>query len=276
MVNILVPTDFSDLSRVAIRYAIKMANKMEGNVTLLHVLTHIVQPTRASMRFRVKALEKELELIAKEDFTAILEEVEKLNKTGHPVKHKIVKGQSFNDTVKRLAKKHRAGLIVMGTHGASGLKRIVLGSNTASMVEISHVPVLAVPEDATYKTFKNVVFATNLDQFDKELKIMLPYLKVFDATLHVLHVAPKGKDTEQLTENVKKQLKKADYRKSTVTIKTGDKIDLAIDKFVAEIKPDMLTMFTTEHGFFDKLFNRSLTRKMAFQSNVPLLAFKRK
>jgi nucleotide-binding universal stress UspA family protein len=254
----------------------KMANKMDGNVTLLHVLTNIVHPTRASMRFRVRALERELFEIAQEDFASVLSEAEKLNNTGHPVKYKIIKGQSFNDSVKRFAKKSRSGLIVMGTHGASGLKKIVLGSNTASMVEISHIPVLAVPEDATYKTFKNVVFATNLDQFDKELKTMLPYLNVFDATLHVLHVAPKGKKAEEIVENVKKQLKKADYRKSTVTVKSGDKIDLAIDKFVAELKPDMLTMFTTEHGFFDKLFNRSLTRKMAFQSNVPLLAFKRR
>lgn len=276
MVNILVPTDFSNLSRVAIRYAIKMANKMDGNVTLLHVLTNIVHPTRASMRFRVRALERELFEIAQEDFISVLSEAEKINNTGHPVKYKIIKGQSFNDSVKRFAKKSRSGLIVMGTHGASGLKKIVLGSNTASMVEISHIPVLAVPEDATYKTFKNVAFATNLDQFDKELKTMLPYLNVFDATLHVLHVAPKGKNVEEIAENVKKQLKKADYRKSTVTVKSGDKIDLAIDKFVAELKPDMLTMFTTEHGFFDKLFNRSLTRKMAFQSSVPLLAFKRR
>lgn len=275
MVNILVPTDFSNLSKVAIRYAMKMANKMNGNVTLLHVLT-IVQPTRASMRFRVKALEKELLEDAKQDIQLIVDEVEKLNKTGNAVKFKIIKGQSFNDLVKRFAIKNKSGLIVMGTHGASGLKKIVLGSNTASMVEISHIPVMAIPENAVYKTFKNVVFATNLDHFDDELKTMLPYLKVFDATLHVLHVARKGKNTDNIGAQIKEKLKLADYRKSTVTVNSNDKVDSAIDKFVTELKPDMLTMFTTEHGFFDKLFNRSLTQKMAFQSSVPLLAFKRK
>jgi nucleotide-binding universal stress UspA family protein len=276
MVNILVPTDFSDLSKVAIRYAVKMANKMDGNITLLHVLADIVQPTRASMRLRLKALERELLTIAEEDFVPILEEADKLNKTNHSIKHKIQMGQSFNNTVKRFAKKHRSGLIIMGTRGASGLKKFVMGSNTTSMVEVSHIPVLAVPEDASFKAIKNVVFASNLEHIDKELKAMLPYLKVFGATLHVLHITSKGKDLEALADDVKAKLKKTDYRKSTVTIRVSDKIDWAIESFVEEIKPDMLAMFTTEHKFFDKLFNRSITRKMAFHSHVPLLAFKRK
>jgi nucleotide-binding universal stress UspA family protein len=274
MVNILVPTDFSEPSQVAIRYAIKMANKMDGNVTLLHVLTHIVQPTRASMRFRVNALERELIAIAEEDFIPVLEEANKLNKTGHPVKHKIQMGQSFNDTVKRYAKKHRSGLIIMGTRGASGLKKYVMGTNTTSLMEVSHIPVLAVPEKASFKTLKNVAFASNLEHFEKEMKTIMPYLKVFDATLHVVHVVPQGKYSEALQEQVKTYLKKVDYRKSTVSIKPGTKVDEAIESFLAGLKPDMLAMFTHEYGFFGKLFNRSMTKKMAFQSNVPLLAFK--
>ena len=59
MINILVPTDFSGLSKVAIKYAIRFANKIDGNVTLLHVVTQVDTP-RAGLRMRFQMLEKEL------------------------------------------------------------------------------------------------------------------------------------------------------------------------------------------------------------------------
>jgi nucleotide-binding universal stress UspA family protein len=94
--------------------------------------------------------------------------------------------------------------------------------------------------------------------------------------LHVLHVAPKGAGVEKLQDIIKTTLKKVDYRKSTVTIQINSKIDTAIDSFVQQIKADLVTMFTHKKSAYDKLFNRSVTKKMAFQSKVPLLAFKAK
>src|SRR5690606_16911183 len=142
MVNILIPTDLSEFSKIAVNYAVKIVNKLGGTITLLHVVT-MVQPTRASMRLQLKSLEKELIETAKEDLKAFAKDVARQLKSEEPIKTKIVTGTSFNDTVKREAKKLRTGLIVMGTKGASGLKKYVLGSNTASIIEISHVPVLA-------------------------------------------------------------------------------------------------------------------------------------
>src|SRR5688500_10399580 len=59
MVNILVPTDFSALSKVAVQYAIKIANTLNGNITLLHVIT-ITEPVRVSMNDKMKVLQKDL------------------------------------------------------------------------------------------------------------------------------------------------------------------------------------------------------------------------
>ena len=275
MVNILVPTDFSDLSRVAIQFAVKAANKLDGNVTLLHVLT-MVQPTRASMRLRYEALEMDLIEFAEEDFKPIIEEAQKANKTKHPIKHAIEKGQSFNDAVRRFAKKKRTGLIIVGTKGASGLKKYVMGSNTASLVEVSDVPVMVVPEKASFTGFKNVVYASNLDHLDRELKTILPYLKVFDSQLHILHVLRPKEDLEEVKQKIAKAWQKINYRKVTVSIKAGEEIDKVIDQYVKQVKGDLVAMFTHRMSFYEKLFNRSITRKMTFQSVVPLLAFRMK
>lgn len=273
MVNILVPTDLSELSKVAVQYAIKIANKLDGNITLLHV-TNLIQPTRASMRLRLNALEQELLDMAKEDLDEFVREVSKHAKTTEPIKVRIVKGASFSDTVKREAKKLRTGLIVMGTRGASGLKKYILGSNTASVIEVSHVPVLAVPELAEFKHFKNVVYATDLRHIENELKTLIPYLEKFDSTVHLIHVASSLKEVSAIEKRIESVVERSGFKNVIFRVMVNKKIDEAIDHYSGVVKADLLAMFTHDTSFYEKLFNRSVTRKMAFHSKVPLLAFK--
>jgi nucleotide-binding universal stress UspA family protein len=261
---------------VAVLYAVKMANKIDGNITLLHVITNVAEPIRSDLSQRIKSVERDIIAKAEEEFAPLMKEAEKYNKTNNPIVFKIHKGDSFSRSVRSFARKNRSGLIVMGTRGASGVSKYVLGSNTVSVLDKSPVPVLAVPENADFKTFKNVVYASDLKHFQREVKVMLPYLKTFDSTLHVFHVTEKGKDTEAIQQDVKEALKKIDYRKSTVTVEAGKKVDLAIDSFVHKLKADLIIMFTHKHNFYEKLFGQSVTKRMAFQSKVPLLAFKSK
>jgi nucleotide-binding universal stress UspA family protein len=187
---------------------------------------------------------------------------------------KVIKGTSFNDAVKREAKKLHTGLIVMGTRGASGLKKYVLGSNTASVIEVSHVPVLAVPELGEFKSFKNVVYATDLRHTQKELKTLIPYLEKFNSTVHLLHVTSSLKEVSVLEKKIDAIVKKSGITKVVTKVIVNKDIRQAIDYYVKETNADMLTMFTHDINFYEKLFHRSMTRKMAFQSKIPLLAFR--
>lgn len=275
MVNILVPTDLSDLSRVAAQYAVRIAHQMQGRVTLLHVIS-IIQPTRASMRLKLKSLEKELLTTAQEDLEAFVEAITKTSKADVALEYKIVKGESFNDAVKREAKKLKADFIVMGTRGASGLKKYVVGSNTASVIDVSAVPVLVVPELAQFKKMRNVVYATDLKHIEKELKLLVPYLQQFNSVVHLVHVASSATQVSAIEDKIEAVVQKSGYKNVIIRVLVNRNVDEAIDHYVAASKADLLTTFTHEHGFYDKLFDRSITRKMAFQSKVPLLAFKQK
>ena len=273
MVNILVPTDLSELSKVAVEYAIKIVNKLGGTLALLHVVS-ITQPTRASMRLQLRSLEKELMDTAKEDLETFVNEISKKLKPEQPINIKVVNGASFNDTVKKEAMKLRTGLIVMGTRGARGLRKYVLGTNTASVIEISHVPVLAVPELGDFKNFNTVVYATDLKNVQSELKVLIPYLEEFNATVHLLHVTPSLKDVSALEKKVSADITQAGIKNVVSKVIVNENIDEAIDYYVTEAKADLLAMFTHDVTFYEKLFNRSLTRQMAFHSNIPLLAFR--
>ena len=273
MVNILVPTDFSHLSKIALKYAIKIANRLNGNVTVLHIIT-ITSPVRISMRAKMKALDQDLILSAEEDLEKLIKTISEQYKSSQPLKCQVVRGSHFTTTLMKEAKRLRSGLVVMGPRGASGLTKAVLGSNTTSVIEVSHVPVLAVPEHAEFKGFRNVVYASDLRRLEKELKILIPYIEKFGSTIHLIHIVPNGKNVEAIEAKIESVLQKFTYKNLVTLVLVDNNIDAAIDQYVEVSKADILAMFTHELSFYEKLFDRSMTRKMAFHSKIPLLAFR--
>lgn len=272
MVNILVPTDFSPLSKIALKYAIKIANRLNGNVTVLHIIT-ISRPIRLSMRAKMKALDQDLIISAEEDLEKLIKTFSEQYKSSQPLKSQVVRGAHFTTTLMKEARRLRSGLVVMGTRGASGLTKAVLGSNTTSVIEVSHVPVLAVPEHAEFKGFRNVVYASDLRHLEKELEILIPYLEKLGSTIHLIHIVPNGKDVETIEAKIESVLQKFAYKNLVTLILVDNNIDAAIDQYVEVSKADMLAMFTHELSFYEKLLDKSMTRKMAFHSKIPLLAF---
>ncbi|MCU0356704.1 MAG: universal stress protein [Cyclobacteriaceae bacterium] len=272
MLHLLVPTDFSDLSKVAIRYALSMARKLDGKVTLLHVVD--VGEHAASMRLRLHSLIDEMVRIAGDDFEQLLAEMKKYNKTGRAIKYDIIQGTSFVDSVSRYAKKTKANFILMGTHGASGLKKVVMGSNTASMLEASTVPVLAIPSEAAFKTLKNVVYATDLTNTQKELKSLLKVVSGMKPVVHIIHVAPDRIAATDAEAKIDKVVSKAGYKGILVRVLVNKDPVPAIHEYVTKIRVDMLAMFPHHYSFFEKLFKRSVTKQLTYQNDVPLLAIK--
>ncbi|HYG02965.1 MAG TPA: universal stress protein [Chryseosolibacter sp.] len=270
MINILVPTDFSPLSKIAIRYAVRIANKLGGNVTLLHVI-NFQRTMRSTIKMEtnsrdfVKAINDQLEEIVNEITSEIM--------VTTPIRCEIAKGKSFSKTIIKESKKLKSGLIVMGTRGATGLKKALLGSNTVSVLEASHVPVLAVPEEAEFETFRNIIYATDLQDLEKELATLIPYVERFGSTIHVLHIVEDGMLVPEAEERINTIIKKLKYD-NIVTLVTMDfDVNAAIDQYISVSKADLVTMFTQKTSFYDKVFDKSLTRRMAFHGTIPLLAF---
>lgn len=273
MVNILVPTDFSPLSKFALKYAIKIANTLDGNVTVLHVIT-MTGALRTSMRKRIRSSGYNLRKAEEEDLETLIKTLSEQYKTLKPIKYHVVRGSYFATTLMKEARRLRSGLVVMGTRGASGLTKTVFGSNTASVLEVSHVPVLAVPEQAEFKGFRNVVYASDLRNLEEELKILILYIEKFGSTIHLLHIVPPGGDIGDTEAVIEKVIAKFSYKNIVTLVLVDNDIDSALDQYVEVSKADVLAMFTHELSFFEKVFDKSMTRKMAFHSRIPLLAFR--
>jgi nucleotide-binding universal stress UspA family protein len=142
--NYVVPVDFSKTSEVALDHAIKLAKENRGKLLLIHVI-----PTSATMMSAPEAatptMMVELENAQRDEARA------QMNKL---VRKKKLKPESFRSiivnrgdpaqVIANQAKKSRAAMIVMGSHGRTGLKRLVLGSVAERSLRYARCPVLIV------------------------------------------------------------------------------------------------------------------------------------
>lgn len=273
--KILTPTDFSGLSKVGVNYAVKLAKKLNAEIVLLHAVFINAPPrTQSSLKTR-QILDAMVDNVAQE-FISLVNEI-KLETGGKlNTSYEIVKGYPVKDVVETFAQHNDIDLIIMGTKGAGGLKKVLMGSNATAVIGNSSIPVITVPEHARFRNIKHIVYASDLFAVKKEVRILLDYARLFHSVIHLLHViSPTSKKKIDKIKMEKDLISKYNYTQILVHIALNEDINEAIDKYIADVNADMLAMFTHKPTFFEKLFGKSVTREMAFHNWIPLLTIKK-
>lgn len=270
--KILVPTDFSQLSLRAIEYSAKLAKKIKAEIILLNVVYINTHP-KVSTALKTDEIEDSMAERASVDFGKIVKQVRKENR-GIKVTWEIIKGFPFETVVEKTARKHKADLIIMGTKGASGLKKFLFGSNTVAVIGKSSIPVLSVPEHAGFIPIKNIIYASDLDKTNKEFKRLLPLAKAFHSSIHLVHVNTSANGNKPDKEKIKSSLiRKFRYPEISVDVVNRNSITNTLDEMVSDTNGDLLAMFAHKHVFAEKLLAKSVTREIAYNNRIPLLTF---
>jgi len=270
--KILIPTDFSVNADHALKYASLLGKAMNANLILLHV--YIPPITRANAAYP---------LITEEIGRMKSEATEKLHKMasalsedyGISCEHRVRMGSPVGEIASEAENSH-ADLIVMGTLGASGLTKIIFGSNTALVIEKATCPVLAVPMGAVITLPKRIVFATNYHDSDMTtLKSLASLAKTLDAELMIVHVSKdKLKSERDLIEQFSKAVaEETGFQQPFYYVMEHTDIKKGLDLFVDSAGADLLALSTRKRSVFEKLFDSSLTKQMAYHIKIPLLAF---
>lgn len=271
--KILLLTDFSPLSKVAMTYAAKMSTKLEAEFTIINFV-RIDGVPKSNMKWR--QIEKAMLSVSEEEGEKMAAHVRKNARPGTKVEFKAIPARTVADTVRRYTEKNPTNLIVMGSKGASQLKKARLGGTTVSVIDSNYAPVLAIPEFAEFRNFNNVVYATDLKNIQKELELLVPFAKIFGSRINMVHVVPSVDKKVEAEQRAVEGLIKNMHFPIEFRLLIDDNIPGAIDFHIQETRADLLTTFTHELTLFEKLFARSVTRTLAYQASVPLLAFKRK
>jgi nucleotide-binding universal stress UspA family protein len=143
--KILAPTDFSDCGRAAVDHAIDLARALGAEVHLLHVCPLLMYAIGPDVVPDDPDFERKLKAGLQEKLHALAEE---LGDRGVPIHTLMVDGNPAHE-VAEVAAREGFDLVVMSTHGRSGLAHLTLGSVAERTVRHSHVPVLTVraPEE---------------------------------------------------------------------------------------------------------------------------------
>lgn len=141
--RILVPVDGSSASNLGLKEAIKLAKGLKAKLRLIHVCDELI----VDPNFGAGMYGGDMQKVLQESGRRVLEKA-KASATKLGVKPETVMietlGGHTSDLLAKEAKKWRADLIVIGTHGRRGVRRLVMGSDAESLVRESPVPVLLV------------------------------------------------------------------------------------------------------------------------------------
>lgn len=268
MKTILVPTDFSSNANNALKYANVFAQATNSKIVLLHTDIPIVGKYNSIPG-----------IVAEEVQRVTIEGQKKLEKLCHTyVKVPCENFVSFGATILDIPQKVKFNLIVMGTHGATGLSRILFGSNTFSVIAKSTVPVLAIPQRYRFRKIETIVYASDLKNTINELKCIIPIAKQLDATIEIVNLNYEYGNTVTENELIKRKIKSLSYKKIRFIEHEATlvrSIGIQLKKYLAKRKPQILVMFPEERSWFSKIFISGNTEYIANHLKLPLLSIRK-
>ena len=279
MKRIILPTDFSDNSINAIRYAMKLFKDEECTFYLMNTYTPAIYQTEYVLHSPGQI---GLGDVYQTDSIDQLEELEKrLNNEFKNPKHHIMTHSAFNilvDEVVSMTENEEADLVVMGTQGASGAKEIFLGTHTVHVIKKSKCPVIAIPAEFDYEAPKSVLFPTDyeVDYNSEEMTEFLKILRLKESFVHVIHISTGYGLTELQVEN----RNKLDKLLSDIPHKfydlPGQEIIEGINNFQNEYDVQMLVMIQNKHTFLERLFIEPIIKKIGFHVSIPFMVLPHK
>lgn len=271
MKTLIIPTDFSPIAINALHYAIDMAKKINASLLLLHV--YQVPVSYSDVPIMLVSVE-ELRKSAEERLENLRKEVEHIT-SGSVKIYTEAKMGNVTDELETLCNKIKPFAVVMGTKGASGIERVLFGSNTLTAIRHLTWPVLCVPPGKNFGDgikkigfacdFKNIVNTT-------PAATIKGIVKEFGAELHVLNVDYRDRhftpDTPEQSALLHTLLEEAKPEYHFIEHKD---IEDGINEFAEKNNLDMIITIPKKHKLLDGIFKPSSTKQLVYQSHVPVM-----
>jgi nucleotide-binding universal stress UspA family protein len=274
MRKVLLPTDFSEGAANALQFLTQQFRYEPLEITLLHTYhLQIVDPfTHQEM---ISMQEKELRTWAEEKLENIKQKI--LHELPGSHVNCVTRLGLAVDEILNFSEENDIDFIIMGTLGASGLSEILIGSNTAKVIEFSRCPVLAVP--LHFRSYRlpteklKVTYACDFTDLDLYSFLQLnKFLSLCNGKLCLMHVV-KSKDeiNSDFVQEIIDFLSLSFDALEFELIEASDVLK-GIKEFTEKNPQNILATTTHKRTFLDKLYSKSITTSIAFHNQTPLLA----
>lgn len=264
MNKIVVGFDFSSGSAYAVDLAIDIANRWKNDIRLVYV--------------------KE----KKEDEAPIRAEIERRNAgvahllKGIKLEYVLRQGNPAEELAKQ-ATEDEANLLIVGTHGMSGMKKGLLGKNSYRTVELSPAPVLLIREDFNFnKALETIVVPIDSsDDTRQKAAHAATFAKSFGSTIHLLGLyTTSAPSIRQVVNNyinmVKRYFDNNNIQYVTKFLDVKDNVTVDTLAYAETVNADMIAIMTEQESTFSNLLMGSFAQQMITQSRIPVLTVRPK
>ena len=258
--TLLVTWDYTEISEYALLHALRIANMVENNIRLVHVM----EPAVARKKYEE----------TEEQFRKTVEDLQK--KHEFPLETVILKGKIFNE-ISEYASDSDINIVIMGTHGIKGVQKLT-GSWALKVIVGSTIPFLVVQDKPhTEERFKSIVFPIDFKAENKEKLTWAIYLGKYFNSKVLLFKAPvsdKGL-MKKVNVNLNFAVKYLIQNNLDYEIHTGQKssrfaretLDFALEK-----EADLILITTTKHiNFTSYILGAAEQEIIANSSKIPVM-----
>lgn len=267
MKKILFPTDFSPTARNAFQYAIRLADDLGATIDLISIyhlpmidasnippdyIDQILQEKRSKTEEELRAFVRGVDI----------QVIGKLK-----AEYGLFISQEITDT----ARYGEYDLIIMGTKGSHNQVEKIMGSVTTNVMMQANCPVLAIPQDATYKRIHELAYASDFQPSDHlAIEQLMNFAHDLNAKVHFVHV-----ETNVPAGVVEDYFQVGTFPQgfSDFTVVNHTSVVDGLQEYVSDNEIDALALFIPKRRLWERLFHNSLTKRMTFHSDTPLLVF---
>lgn len=275
--KIIITTDFSETSLLAIKHGAFLAQYTKGEVYLLHVISkhwehfNVFLPnvTVESIEKGSGAVQQKLEELAEGIRKEYMINVTTAVSTGSPTSEIV-----------RFAKEVNAGMIVMGTHGYSAWEDLTIGSNALKVITKSPCPVMTMSEHATKLGYKNIILPIDNSPHSRQKVVLtLELAKHFSSHVNIVGVLATNEQDEKgpmevMLHQVETAAKDKGLSHSVKLIENVKNRAVAIVNYCHEVNGDLISIMTDQDAEVSGFFLGPFALQVIHHAKVPVLSIK--
>lgn len=270
-VKILFPVDFSEHTENCMPMAEYLAKIYDAEIHLLHVLEAPTGPMRLFSNYNVDD--------ARQKALNMMEEVIKNAEGGVEFRKVVKEGRPYRKIIEA-TRELNVNAIIMGTHGANGVRELMVGTNAARVVRTAPCPVITIRKKPGKVGFSKILLPLDLSkETGEKLKLGVEFAQNFGADLQILSVLEH--DDEDSRRRMKRRMSmarnhviKQNIQVETATLVAKGNIADTVLKHAEDSGIDLICIMTQQELDFKETFLGSNASHIVNHSDIPVVAIK--
>jgi nucleotide-binding universal stress UspA family protein len=273
--HILIPVDFSETALLAVDHGTHMAKLFGAELFLVHVNEALIYSTAVSDTYPQPGSNAGTDSAHQLKLNQLSDSI--FQKTGIKCKTRIVEG-NVADAIVEYAKQISSDVILMGTHGISGIKEFFMGSNAFSVVSEAPCAVITIQSHSRNLGFKNIILPIDDSLLSRQkVNLAVVMAQKYGSTIHITGIVS---DDDQIAlgkfevkvEQVRNFLNENGIAYTTEMHPIGDNIAETVLNCVEQKQADLIIVMSEQDPDLTGIFSESFAKQLVNHSKTPIMA----